>query len=183
MKIYTKTGDAGETSLFGGVRFKKSLPVFEILGTIDELNAALGFVANSRQKLIAKNIAKIQNTLFELGSVVANEKLLAKKNIQLESDTKEFEFLMDKLDKNLPALTNFILPGGTTDATHLHLARTICRRLERQIISSGQKYAKSGVLMYVNRLSDVLFVLARHSNKQAKKRDVVWKKRRTSVSI
>src|SRR5258708_29648984 len=128
MKVYTRTGDKGVTSLFGGTRKTKSAEIFDVLGTLDELNAHLGFVSNSKNTKIAKIVLQIQNDLFELGAQISNPKTLNKK-----ADVAQFETIMDEIDKELKPLTNFILPAGTADAQHLHLARTVCRRLERLI--------------------------------------------------
>jgi len=161
--IYTKTGDKGITGLPGGKRLAKSNALFAILGTIDELNAHLGFAGS------LKIVKQIQKELFELGASIAGGSKFA-------GDVTELEKHIDVIDKKLPPLRNFILPGGTLEASHLHLARTVCRRLERLLAKTPQKYIKKGILKYVNRLSDLLFVLARNANYTSKVSDIIWKK-------
>lgn len=178
MKIYTRTGDKGTTALFGGSRHSKSKAIFEVLGSLDELNAHLGFAAASKNKIISKTVVAIQNDLFQIGAWIADKRQLTKKTSQIAELVTNFESTMDELDKTLPSLTNFILPGGTQDSLHLHLARTVCRRLERQMVKNISDYNKNGLLKYINRLSDLLFVLARYSNFKAKVKDTIWEQRK-----
>ncbi len=182
MKIYTKTGDDGSTGLFGGPRVRKDDPRIEAYGDVDELNASLGW-ARSRElpEAIDELLHQIQNDLFTAGAQLATpdpEKQLAAA-IGLD-DIEALENAIDHFDANLPPLKNFILPGGTSAAAALHAARTICRRAERRIITLAQTDGTTispDLIVYINRLSDLLFVLARSANFTAGVEDVPWKAR------
>ncbi|MCB9247247.1 MAG: cob(I)yrinic acid a,c-diamide adenosyltransferase [Ignavibacteriales bacterium] len=181
MKIYTKTGDEGNTSLFGGERVLKNNIRIEAYGTIDELNALLGitltYELNSESK---KVLSKIQNNLFQIGAELAspeNVKSSAIKKITTE-EINVLEAYIDKLDENLPPLKNFILPGGSKGSAHFHFARTICRRAERIIVELKQKEnINNNIIVYVNRLSDLLFVLARYENHVTSTPEIEWNTR------
>lgn len=179
MKIYTKTGDKGETSLFGGQRVPKDNLRIEAYGTVDELNAYLGqAIASSKSEEIKKNLCKIQNELFTVGSDLAtpdNKKI--KKEIPRVNQEMihKLENLIDKFDSKLPELRNFILPGGSMGASNLHIARTICRKIERRIVTlSKEENIGEYILQYLNRLSDLLFILARYENLVSETPDVIW---------
>ena len=166
MKIYTKTGDKGKTSLVSGTRVSKSHLRLEVYGTIDELNSVLGFVsaANELSKKIRWSVWAIQNKLFDLGSQFAND--VENPEYELpdidEADILFLEDAMDKYTEELPELKSFILPGGHNLIVQIHLARTICRRAERNAVKLSQEFDINAIhLKYLNRLSDYLFVLAR----------------------
>ncbi|MCK4562779.1 MAG: cob(I)yrinic acid a,c-diamide adenosyltransferase [Flavobacteriaceae bacterium] len=172
MKIYTKTGDKGETSLFGGTRVKKYNLRIEAYGTIDELNSHIGLIRD--QKIDTKTfdtLIKIQNNLFTLGAMLATppnkEKLKSGKDrLQISKiNNGIIQFLEDQIDQmntSLQPMTNFILPGGNTVVSFCHIARCICRRAERITVKlSKNELVNDNVLIYLNRLSDYLFVLAR----------------------
>lgn len=175
MKIYTKTGDKGETSLFGGKRVSKADLRVEAYGTVDELNSAIGIaIAESQASECNSELIRIQNDLLDIGSVLANPKA---KSIRLEKRVEEFEGLIDVMTKELPALANFILPGGGKGGAQLHFARTLARRAERRIVALAQKEViDNGILIYFNRLSDLLFTMARFVNYKEKKQEVLWTK-------
>jgi len=164
-KIYTKKGDWGETSLFSGERVVKSSPRVEAYGTIDELNSMLGTAKTHAKEPLYGIIQKIQERLFFLASEIATrnpEKII--KSAQPE-EVEELEKLIDELTEQMPKLENFLVPGGSKCAAILHIARTICRRAERRIIDlNTAEEINPMALKYVNRLSDVLFTLARYAN-------------------
>jgi cob(I)alamin adenosyltransferase len=178
MKIYTKTGDDGSTSLLGGSRVAKSDLRIECYGTVDELNAALGFAAVAADESNQGVLRQIQNELFVIGSqlAVANG---ANPQAGLpsleEAAISRLEMQIDAATAQLPPLRNFILPGGCELAARLHLARTICRRGERLIVGFAQDRPVPGIIItYLNRLGDWLFVQARLANQQANVADVIW---------
>ncbi len=179
MKIYTKTGDGGETGLFGGPRLRKDAPRIEAIGAVDELSAVLGLArASDLPGDIDTIIFRIQNQLFDLGARLAT---LGTKASEAQNFTERqigwLEEMIDQHEAELPPLKEFILPGGTVAASQLQLARSICRRAERRVVSlSAEAAISSEVIIYLNRLSDLLFVLARHVNQTAGVADVVWKK-------
>lgn len=181
MKIYTKTGDEGETGLFGGQRVNKSHDRIEAYGTLDELNAFIGLLRDSQQGEMERNILfEIQNRLFSLGAYLATP---PKPGQVVELDiTKEdvtlLEQEMDRMDASLEPLRNFILPGGHPQVSYAHLARTICRRAERQCVRMHQEAPiNSLALNYLNRLSDYFFVLARYLSKKLAVEEIAWKGR------
>lgn len=178
MKIYTKTGDTGETSLFAGGRVPKDHARLHAYGTVDELNAVLGMVtALGIAADLAERVAHVQNELFNLGADLATP-LDAKSDwiIRLGPEpTLRLEFEIDTFDSELPPLKNFILPGGTPVAASLHQARTICRRAERWMTSIKDEINPE-TLIYINRLSDWLFILARVVNQRAGVADPTWDK-------
>lgn len=185
MKIYTKTGDRGETSLFGGTRISKASARVESYGTIDELNAFIG-VAKSEisYEEVLHQLKKIQFDLFTVGSEAATpaDKLfLANGQPRLpltitEKEIEELENWMDKMDEQLEPLQFFILPGGGRSAVQLHVARTVCRRAERSLIFLNEtEEIRPELIKYLNRLSDYLFVLARFISKLNGEKEEYWK--------
>lgn len=174
VKIYTKTGDKGETSLFGGKRIPKNHARIETYGAIDELNSLLGIVISKlADKRAEEFLNQVQKDLFLIGGHLAG----AKVNIAgLSYRVKNFEEVIDSLDSELPELKNFILPEGTERATFLFYARAVTRRVERELVSlSVSEEIDSKVLVYFNRLSDFLFVLARYLNYKSGFAESVWK--------
>ena len=180
MKIYTKTGDEGETSLFGGMRVPKDDARVRAYGDVDELNAALGLAMALEPSDSA--LATIQRDLFTIGAELATPdpaklgKALNRSGAAIGgSDVGALEDLIDHHEAQLAPLKNFILPGGTPKAAAFHLARTICRRAERSVVSlSHDQKINPAIVHYLNRLSDLLFVMARATNAQAGKPDVTW---------
>jgi cob(I)alamin adenosyltransferase len=183
MKIYTKTGDDGTTGLFGGARVDKDSARVEAYGTIDELNSAIGVVrAEAPPPDVERALARIQELLFvvgsELATVAGKEDKLPMPLVSLEH-VSELESLMDQMDASLPPLTAFVLPGGTKAAAALHLARTVCRRAERRVLAASRTSpVRREVAVYLNRLSDYLFVAARRANQVAGVPDVPWAPRK-----
>ena len=165
MKIYTKKGDEGNTQLLGGSMVKKNHIKLECYGTIDELNAFIGNIYDQKISEFQKEILlKIQNQLFNLGSCIAFDG--KKESIKLPNVTEQniemLEKAIDKMDASLPILKNFILPSGLSTVSKCHIARTICRRAERNLVALGEEEKINPLhLKYLNRLSDYLFVLAR----------------------
>lgn len=181
MKIYTRTGDDGTTGLIGGSRVRKSEARLECYGTIDELNACLGLAAAAVDSSLRGLVLEVQKDLFVIGSHLATPDAPSTPNTGLplldEQLITRLEMQIDGAESQLPALQNFILPGGTEGAARLHLARTICRRAERLLVDfSLDRPVPAIVLTYINRLSDWLFVHARLANQRAGVADVVWKK-------
>ena len=178
MKIYTRTGDDGTTSLFAGGRVKKDDARVEAYGTVDELNSILGSVrAISKNAEINEIIQEIQNYLFHLGADLATPFEVENLKIKriAKEDVEKIERWIDEIDLRLEPLKNFILPGGTLLASFLHLARTVCRRAERRIVYlSEREKINTQIIPFVNRLSDLLFVLARYANKIENVPDVKW---------
>lgn len=175
MPIYTKTGDKGTTGLFSGMRVSKASLRIEAIGTVDELNSMIGFVlsvTSNKQEEIRKELLKIQNDLFVIGGALAN----LKQKIDLSKRVKEIEKLIDEMTKKLPPLFNFILPGGGSGGSALHIARTVCRRAERRIVSLSEKEkVQSDIIVYINRLSDLFLTMSRFVNKLEKKKETIWK--------
>lgn len=169
MKIYTKTGDTGKTSLAMGGRVLKSDIRVDMYGTCDELNSCLGLSISfiNHESVIIGDLKNIQNLLFEIGSELAGFKNESSNKFAiLETDISEIEKSIDKLEELLEPLKSFILPGGSKSSSFLHLSRTICRRLERSMVhasSTGIEIIPS-TLIFINRLSDFLFVAARYEN-------------------
>ena len=177
MKIYTKTGDDGTTGLQGGKRVLKSNLRIRAYGVVDEINATIGIILSSKiDDDIAIILTKIQNDLFVVGSDLSNPDLSNKKNRVTTEMVENLEKNIDVLEKELPTLTNFILPGGHKIASLLHLARTITRRAETNVISLDEKEkVNDECKKYLNRLSDLLFVIARTINKRDGIKDIIWK--------
>lgn len=178
MKIYTKTGDDGTTGLIGNKRVKKSNPRIATYGVVDELNAALGIILSSKLgKDIRDLLTKIQNDLFVVGADLANPNLDSKSNRVTSEMVTFLEKEIDRLEEKLSPITFFILPGGDLIASQIHLARTICRRAEINVVNLSEvDKINNECLVYMNRLSDLLFVVARTINKRKKISDVAWKK-------
>lgn len=179
-KIYTKTGDKGETSLIGGTRVPKYNDRIEAYGTVDELNSYIGLIRDlSENKNINDILLKVQNCLFVLESSLATDpkgKLNRKLPEILESDIQLLEKEIDKMNETLPDLTTFVLPGGDVVSSHCHVARSICRRAERITIKlSSTQPLESLDIKYLNRLSDYLFVLARNIIHQNGGDEIPWK--------
>ncbi len=179
MKIYTKTGDLGETGLIGGKRVPKHHPRIKACGDLDELNSALGWTLGtikSEDKTMAliSPLERIQNCLFELGAAVASEK--EKGDPHFDQWVSELEKEIDEMTESLETLKNFILPGGSEIAARLFFSRAVCRRAERSLceIREQSPSLKSAVI-YLNRLSDYLFTAARWANKVLKEPEVIWK--------
>ncbi len=183
MKIYTRRGDAGETDLFGGERVRKEHPRVEAYGQVDELNAFVGAaIASSDQKDLIDFGRRIQSTLFDLGSFLATPDAAHREKASIpevtDADVEALEAEIDRLEGELEPLTTFILPGGTTAAAAFHVARTVCRRAERATVRLDAEEPLGGLaLRYLNRLSDLLFVMARAENKRAGVEDVPWSPR------
>lgn len=181
MKIYTKTGDKGKTSLLGGTRVSKYDERINAYGTVDELNSFLGLVSDLDQDEIrVKFIRTIQSRLFTVGSSLAAETNKAKKikpDLD-ESDIEALENAIDQMNESLPPMKNFILPGGDQLVSSTHIARTICRRAERLIIKlSETEDIEEVIIKYLNRLSDYLFVLARKQGFDLNIDEIPWKPR------
>jgi len=195
MRIYTKLGDKGNTSLLGGAVVPKSDPRLEAYGSVDELNAALGIVLASSElqgqlgcrscrsnfnisekKDLAESIRKIQNDLFVIGAELSSKGAKAK---QIRPGRiSEIEAEIDRMEAELPPLHHFIIPGGSKTASLLHLARTVCRRAERTIVAlSLKEKVNPDVIIYMNRAGDLLFILARYENYQKKVPETIWKGR------
>jgi cob(I)alamin adenosyltransferase len=179
MKIYTKTGDQGDTSLFGGQRVPKDALRIEAYGTVDELNSVIGIVlAEVPEGDIARILTQVQNQLFDLGADLATPRSMTRKNIKRidRRDSASLEKSIDAIELRLKPLRSFILPGGSPVAARLHFARTVCRRAERVVVRlSRNEDIGEGMTMYLNRLSDLLFVLARYANRESGVPEVKWK--------
>lgn len=182
MKIYTKTGDIGETSLFGGRRVSKSELRIEAYGTVDELNSWIGLLRDVQVETEVKNLLKeIQDRLFTLGATLAadpeNEKL--KVPDLNESDIVVLEYEIDKYDEKLEPLRSFVLPGGHVHVSYCHIARTICRRAERLAVALHHtEPLHPHIVKYLNRLSDYLFTLSRKMAKDLGADEVKWEPRK-----
>jgi cob(I)alamin adenosyltransferase len=178
MKIYTRTGDAGETSLFDGTRVSKANLRVDAYGEVDELNAALGLArATGVDADLDAALLQLQRDLFALGAQLADpgEKLASRvaKAVIADADVTRLEQLIDRLEDELPPLRRFILAGGTQTGAALHLSRAVCRRAERRIIAL-EPPADMVLVRYINRLSDLLFVMARVVNHRAQKPEIEW---------
>ena len=178
MKIYTRGGDGGETGLFGGVRISKASDKVEAYGEVDELNSVLGVVRTTPIGAPWDELlAGLQSRLFDLGAEIANGKPDKDLGIPLvnEEDIRAMEDAIDRAQTELAPQKTFVLPGGAPAAAHLHVARCVCRRAERRVVSLGNTEPIRGeVLRFLNRLSDLRFVLARVANHRAGVADVPW---------
>ena len=165
MKIYTKTGDKGQTSLIGGVRVPKYHLRIESYGTIDELNSYIGLIRDQDIDEESKSFLKeIQDRLFTIGAVLASDPDKSRMKVPdlTLNDIELLELEMDRMDAKLPELRHFILPGGATEISFCHIARCICRRAERHVVQlSEESFVDEKLVVYLNRLSDYLFVLSR----------------------
>lgn len=179
VKIYTKTGDKGDTSLFGGQRVPKDALRIEAYGTVDELNSILGVVlSENTDERIAGILTGIQHQLFDLGADLATPRAIGGKSVKRfeAKDAEPLEKTIDSLEDDLKPLKSFILPGGSPVAARIHFARTVCRRAERAVVRlSRNEDIGEGITMYLNRLSDLLFVLARYANHVAGVPEIKWK--------
>jgi cob(I)alamin adenosyltransferase len=178
MKIYTKTGDTGETGLYGGTRVPKDTVRVEACGTVDELNACIGFVRSQIQdEELDEILHRIQNELFDIGADLATLDTHPKAaSLRIPPTlTTALEKEIDRFEDQLPPLKNFILPGGSTGGAAIHLARTVARRAERCIVNLAKgETVNPAVLIYLNRLSDLLFVLARTVNHRLDEPEPLW---------
>jgi len=177
MKIYTKTGDGGNTGLQGDFRIAKSHPRIMAYGTVDEVNATIGVVlTNTLDDDITEILSQIQNDLFVLGSDLSNQNLNDLKNRISIKNVETLEETIDKFESELPPITNFILPGGNIAAAQIHQVRTIVRRAETLVVKLSDKdEINSNCIKYLNRLSDLMFVMGRLINKRNNVEDIIWK--------
>jgi len=179
MRIYTKTGDTGETGLFDGTRVSKADPRVEAYGEVDELNAWLGLIrASLSSPDLDAMLGAIQRDLFALGAMLADpaHRIAARveKATVDAADVTRLERVIDALEAELPPLRRFILPGGSAPGSMLHLARTVCRRAERRAVALGATAVDGVAITYINRLSDLLFVMARAVNARAGASETEW---------
>ena len=179
MKIYTRTGDAGETSLFDNTRVSKADARVDAYGELDELNACLGAArAEALDADLQATVERIQRELFALGARLADPSARISARVTkaavAEADVQRLESAIDTLEQELPPLRRFILPGGAAPGALLHLARTVCRRVERRIVALGPDAVEPIVVTYLNRLSDLLFVMARAANRRAGVPEIEW---------
>ena len=174
-KIYTRGGDKGQTSLVGGKRVSKNNDRIITCGNVDETNSIIGLAIISASPKIRKILLRIQNDLFDLGADIANPDEKDKSALRIISDqVNELERDIDDINSFLNNLSSFVLPGGSLTSSYLHLARTVCRRSERSFVKLADKYeANPYSLQYLNRLSDLLFVMARYENEKGKI-DILW---------
>lgn len=174
MKIYTRTGDAGQTSIVGGARLPKTATRIEAYGTVDELNSHLGLLAADASTPAPQRqlLLNVQNALFNIGGFLAG----MPSDGLTDDDIQALENSIDAMDRELPQLREFILPGGSILAARAHIARTVCRRAERRILSCASEIALPPTLLaFINRLSDWLFTFARYANLQAEISENTWK--------
>ncbi len=179
MKLYTKTGDDGTTGLFGGARVKKASARVEAYGTVDETNAAIGVARATKLDAASEAVlAMVQVDLFTLGAELAcvpGKEASLKMVLVGPDDAARLEKAIDDAVAVVPPMKYFVLPGGSTQSAALHVARCVCRRAERAVLALEDAPARNDVVIYLNRLSDLLFVLARRANVEAKVDDVPWK--------
>ncbi|MBP6913128.1 MAG: cob(I)yrinic acid a,c-diamide adenosyltransferase [Candidatus Levybacteria bacterium] len=182
MPIYTKTGDRGKTSLFSGKRVYKDDLRVETYGTLDELNSAIGLSisyisnTNKKSKYIAHILTSVQTTLFYIGSYFADLSDIVN-DIDFEKELKTFEDSIDHMISEMPAFNNFVLPGGGQAGASLHVARTVARRLERLTVRLNKRdKVDPQVIKYINRLSDLLFAMARYANFIERKKETIWER-------
>lgn len=178
MKVYTKTGDLGETSLFGGSRVSKGDLRIHAYGTVDELNSYIGLLRDvSLDDGVINELLVIQDRLFTLGAILATEKDSSKIKLPLilNEDIRFLEVAIDVMDANLDTITAFVLPGGHTTVSYCHIARCVCRRAERMVVQlSEHSTIDSLIVKYLNRLSDYLFVLSRYHSKYLNAKEMPW---------
>jgi cob(I)alamin adenosyltransferase len=184
MKIYTKTGDKGMTGLYGGARVSKSSPRIAAYGDIDELNAILGVArAETSHDPIKKALSEVQTTLFTVGAQLASPNVDPKIEVVTAAHVDSLERQMDAITEHLAPMRHFILPGGSRTSATLHLARTVCRRAERAAVHLAtlpNEAVDHWVMIYINRLSDFLFLLARLANQLENIEDTPWLPQRSS---
>ena len=179
MKIYTKTGDTGETSLFDKTRVSKADARVDAYGDVDELNACLGAARAARLDAdLTAVLEQIQSELFAVGARLADPSSRIAERVEkaaiTNAEVEQLESMIDRLEGQLPPLRRFILPGGSTAGALLHLARTVCRRAERRVVGLGAGAVDPIIIVYLNRLSDLLFVMARVANDRAGTAEVEW---------
>lgn len=180
MKIYTKTGDRGDTGLFGGsTRYSKASLRVSAYGEVDELNSVIGLVLSEPfDASVSALLTQVQSRLFDVGAELAtipDSKVSLGIALVDEPEVEQLERAIDQAEQELPALKTFVLPGGSRVAAYLHLARTVCRRAERAMVAlAAEEPVRPEALRYVNRLSDALFVFARLANHRASIADVPW---------
>jgi cob(I)alamin adenosyltransferase len=181
MKIYTKTGDTGSTSLFGGRRVSKADLRIDTYGTVDELNSYIGLLRDQEVNKIRKEVlVEIQDRLFTVGSILATEPGNTKVKVPAltEADIQYLEKEIDTMESALPAMTSFVLPGGHVSVSFCHIARTVCRRAERLAVAlHASEPINELVIKYLNRLSDYLFVLSRKMSRELGAEETPWKAR------
>jgi cob(I)alamin adenosyltransferase len=181
MKIYTKTGDQGETSLIGGTRVPKYHLRIEAYGTVDELNSWIGLIRDQEMTTSNKELLlEIQDRLFTIGSLLASDPDKSKMKLPVlhQQDIDLLEQEMDKMEENLPPLKSFILPGGHSTVSYIHIARCVCRRTERLVVHlSDDNVIDSKISIYLNRLSDFLFMLGRFMAKELNVPETPWNAR------
>ena len=178
MKIYTKTGDKGKTSLLGGSRVAKDHLRIEAYGTVDELNAWVGHIRSLKSSAVKDGfLVQIQSNLFAIGSALAAEK----KDLSFplpelpEESVEQLELAIDRMNEKLPELRNFVLPGGEESVSRTHLARTVCRRAERRVAALSMEDERAeAALVYLNRLSDYFFALSRYMSEQLGHEETKW---------
>lgn len=177
MHIYTRFGDAGETSLLSGKKVSKAHIRIDACGSVDELNAFLGLVISfSDEEFVRRPLLAIQKDLFAIGAQLSASGSAAKVHKISEAQINDLEKEIDKIEEELPALHHFVLPGGSKTASVLHLARTVCRRTERKIVVlADNERIDPNIIAYLNRLGDFLFVLARQVNRRKRIEEVQWK--------
>lgn len=187
MKIYTKTGDKGETGLLGGERISKSSARIEAYGTVDELNSHIGLAITEVQDNSVKSLLnKIQNQLFIVGSDLATPDSAEDKKKNILRIPKEFyeeiEKSIDFFEEKIEELRNFIIPGGSKSASLLHVCRTIARRAERRVVAlNSLEQINGNIVIFLNRLSDLFFVLSRYENKVSNHPDIIWENQKSKV--
>jgi cob(I)alamin adenosyltransferase len=179
VKIYTKTGDTGETSLFDKTRVSKADVRVDAYGDVDELNACLGAARATRLDAdLTAVLEQIQSELFAVGARLADPSSRIAGRVEkaaiTNTEVEQLELMIDRLEGQLPPLRRFILPGGSTAGALLHLARTVCRRAERRVVGLGAGAVDPIIIVYLNRLSDLLFVMARVANDRAGTTEVEW---------
>ena len=174
-KIYTRTGDKGKTRLANGQEVSKNSLRVAAYGDIDELNSLIGLAqTQNSDEHLAQLLSTIQHTLFDLGGELASAGMIA--GLVSQQNIEDLEHNIDQINAELPPLEEFILPGGTNSAATLHLARSVCRRAERSIITMHQSETVAPeIIQYMNRLSDLLFVMARFENHRSENQEVYWK--------
>lgn len=179
-RIYTRTGDSGDTGLFGGGRVPKSHPRVEAYGAVDELNAVLGWVLSvASEPMTVARLPTVQADLFALGAHLATRPAVERAAARLpplpDRRIPELEQWIDEAEARLPELRSFILPGGSTGGAALHVARTVCRRAERRVVELAHDGdVADSIIVYLNRLSDLLFVFARLENQSASQPEQIW---------
>jgi len=175
VKIYTRGGDTGQTSLAAGIRVAKDDFRIAVIGDVDELNSVIGWSASSADSDLKTRLERIQSTLFEIGAGLASESRVDRIS-NLGAETAVLEAEIDAMTEHLEPLRNFILPGGSEASSRLHLARSVCRRAERSLVALHKNAAEfEATLAFLNRLSDWLFVAARWSNSQVGVPDTIWR--------